>query len=119
VFPPEGGETAEMFAGYVGTLIVKRLYGLVYVNGVPQRDGGADEVEAAGLVHLVFVGAVAHLAEAVEEDRPGEGVAGLALVEAGGYPPSEDGDSSHSSAKRVRSILPISFNAHARPFLLG
>lgn len=101
------GQVTQTFAACAGTPVAQFPDGLVYADGVPQRDGGADEVEATSPIHLVLVGAVAHLAEAVEEDRPREDVASLALVEPGGNPSSDDGDFSHSSAKRVRSILPI------------
>ena len=55
--------------------------GALQVSGVPQDDCGDDEVEAGRSVLLVLVGAVADFAEPVNEDCPGQAVAGLALVE--------------------------------------
>ena len=54
------------------------------LDGIPEGDGSAQDVQAAGPVHLVLVGAVTHLPEAVEEDGPGECIPCLSLVEAAG-----------------------------------
>ncbi len=74
VLPSQGREVPEVLVRYVDSLAAQLANGRIYIGRVPQRDGGADEVEAAGPVHLVLVGAVAHLAQAVEEDRSREGV---------------------------------------------
>lgn len=80
---PEGRDDggARLLCGLLGRVVPERP--CLYIGCVPERDGGADEVETADAVHLVLVGAVAHLAEAVEEDCSGKGVAGLVLVEVG------------------------------------
>lgn len=51
------------------------------VSRVPQNDGGHDELEAGCAVLLVFVGAIADFAEAVNEDGTCQAVSGLALVQ--------------------------------------
>lgn len=57
--------------------------GAAEINRVPEDDCGDGEVEAGCAIALIFEGAVADFAEAVEEDRPLEGMVRLALVEAG------------------------------------
>jgi hypothetical protein len=57
--------------------------GLFEVAGVPQDDGGYEQVEAGGAIGLVLEPAVAQFAELVEEQRAGERVARLSLVESG------------------------------------
>lgn len=61
------------------------LDGLLQIDGVPQGDGGGYKIEAAGSVLLGLETAVAYFAQPVEEDGPGEGIAGLPLVESGLY----------------------------------
>ncbi len=70
----------EVLVGDVVAPAPELLDGPLDVDRVPQRYRGAQDVEAAGPVHLVLVGAVAHLAEAVEKDGPCQGVARLALL---------------------------------------
>ncbi len=48
---------------------------------VPEDDRGDNEVQAGGPVLLVFIGSVADFAEPMDEDRPGQTVAGLAFIE--------------------------------------
>src|SRR5437762_9363495 len=54
---------------------------LIEVPRVPQDDCGDEEVQARSAVLLVLVGAVADLAEAMDEDSPRQAVACFALVE--------------------------------------
>src|SRR3546814_18430626 len=56
---------------------------MLEIAGVPQDDGGDEQIEAGGAIGLVFEPPVAQLAELVEEECAGERVAGLALVESG------------------------------------
>ena len=53
----------------------------VQIEGVPQDDGGDEEVEAGSAMLLVFEGAVADFAETMQEDGARQAVARLALVE--------------------------------------
>ena len=39
------------------------------VHGIPQNDGGHDEIQATRTIALVFIGSVADFAEAIEEHR--------------------------------------------------
>ena len=55
--------------------------GRLQISRVPEDDGGDKQVEAGGAVLLVLVGSVADFAEPMDEDRAGQAVAGLALVE--------------------------------------
>src|SRR3546814_2272579 len=61
----------------------RRAGRLFEIAGVPQDDGGDEQIEAGGAIGLVFEPPVAQLAELVEEECAGERVAGLALVESG------------------------------------
>ena len=56
---------------------------LFEIAGIPQDDGGYEQIEAGGAIGLVLEPPVAQLAELVEEERPSERVAGLTLVEPG------------------------------------
>lgn len=47
---------------------------------VPQDDGGDEQVETGSVMLLVFIRAVAYLAESVDEDRPCQAVARLAPI---------------------------------------
>ncbi len=51
------------------------------IAGVPEDDGGDDQVEAEGTVLLVLERPVTDFTEAVDEDRPRQTVAGFAFVE--------------------------------------
>lgn len=50
------------------------------IAGVPQDDGGDEQVEAGGAIGLVLEPPITQFAELVEEERACERVAGLALV---------------------------------------
>ena len=63
------------------TIAAQRVRCPFQVNRVPQHDGCRNEIEAAGSVALLLEAAVADFAQAVEEHRPGERVARLALVQ--------------------------------------
>ena len=82
VFPAEWGEVRE--EGLVdGPLLESfdEVGGAFEVDGVPEDDGGGEEVESGCSVALVVEGSVADFAEAVEEHGSGERVAGFAFVE--------------------------------------
>ena len=70
VLPPQGGEVPQVLVGDLVAPASQLLDGPLDVNRVPQGYRRAQDVEAAGAVHLVLVGAVAHLAQAVEEHGP-------------------------------------------------
>jgi hypothetical protein len=59
------------------------------IHGVPERDRGGDEREAARTILLRFGRPIAQPAKAMEADRPGERVARLTLIELDGRLPAE------------------------------
>jgi hypothetical protein len=76
--------------GEVGEQLVRDILGLAQSgNGaleiprVPQDDCGDEEVQARSAVLLVLVGAVADLAEAMDEDSPRQAVACFATCSIG------------------------------------
>ena len=66
------------------TIAAQRMRRTLQVDRVPQHDGRRHQVEAAGPVALLLEAPIPDFAEAVEEHRPGQGVARLALVQFGG-----------------------------------
>ena len=50
------------------------------ISCVPQDNRGDEEIQTGGAVLLILVGAIADFAEPVNEDRPGQAVAGLSFV---------------------------------------
>ncbi len=80
MLPSKRGEVGQQVIGHVLDL-AQGGDGAFEVAGIPQYDRGDEQVEAGGAVLLVLVGAVADLAEAVEEDGACQAVAGFALVE--------------------------------------
>src|SRR3546814_10173494 len=71
------------------------------IAGVPQDDSGDEQVEAGCAIGLIFEPPVAQLAELVDEERAGECVAGLAVVESGlGASRSEEHTSELQSLRR-------------------
>lgn len=83
MFPAKGCDIADQFRLDVGAADCQVIKGGLQITGVPENDSGDQQVHARRSVRLVFEAAVAHLAQPVEEDRPGQGVAGLPFVEAG------------------------------------
>ena len=80
MLPAERGEVCQQ--------VIRDVFGLAQggdgtleIAGVPQDDGGHDEVEAGGAMLLVFVGPIANFPETMDEYRPGQAVTGLTLVE--------------------------------------
>src|SRR3954453_5906494 len=73
---------------YVGQQLIRDVLSLAQggdgafeIPRIPEDNRGDQQVEAGGAMLLVLVGAVADLAQPMDEDRPREAVAGLALVE--------------------------------------
>ena len=56
--------------------------GAFQIHGVPENDGGDNQVQAAGAISLALETAVAEVALAVKEDGTRESVSGFAFVEA-------------------------------------
>lgn len=58
------------------------LGGPLQVDRVPQHDGGGHQVQSAGPIALLLEAPIPDFTEAIEEHRPGQGVARLAFVQA-------------------------------------
>ena len=81
MLPAEGGDVRKEVVRNDLTPAAERVGSPGEIDGVPQDDGGSDEVEAGGAVALVLESTIAQLAETVEEHGPFEGVVRLALVQ--------------------------------------
>ncbi len=70
---------------FIDTMAVaaQSIRGALQVDRVPQHDGRRHQVEATGPVALLLETAVADFAQPVEEHRPGQRIAGFALVQSG------------------------------------
>jgi 6,7-dimethyl-8-ribityllumazine synthase len=65
----------------VGTTLSEIREGSLQIPCVPQDDSRHEQIQARSAVGLVLKAAVAHFAEAIEEDGSRQGIASLALVE--------------------------------------
>lgn len=81
MLPPQRGQILQQ-------RIVQRLAvgtqstgGTLQIDRVQQHDGRRHQIEAAGPVALLLKTAVADFTQSVEEDRPGQRVARLALIQ--------------------------------------
>jgi hypothetical protein len=63
-----------------GTTFPECIHGSLEVHRVPERDGGDHEIQTAGSVALIFIGAIPDLTQPMEEHRPRERVPRLSLV---------------------------------------
>lgn len=52
------------------------------IDGIPERDGGCDQIESTGPMTLILKGSVSYLAQAIGEYGAGEGVAGFSFIKA-------------------------------------
>jgi hypothetical protein len=86
--PTERRDVGEKLIGNDLAARAQLLYGAAEINDVPKDDGGDGEIEARGAVALVFASPIADFPEAMEEDGASDGIARLALVEAGVGSPS-------------------------------
>ena len=66
------------------TALPEGIHGSLEIDGIPERDGGDDEIQTAGAIPLVLIGAIPNFAETMEEYGPGECVACLSFVQAAG-----------------------------------
>ena len=70
------------FRSHVATLATQLGKSAFKIDRVPEDDRGDQKVEARGAIGLALEAPVAHFTQPIEEDRAGECVARLALVEA-------------------------------------
>ena len=80
MLPAERGEMSQQAIRNILDL-AKGDHGALEVSGVPKDDRGDEQVEAGCAMLLVLVGAVADFAEAMDEHRAGQAIAGFAFVE--------------------------------------
>ena len=73
----------------VGALMAEVVDRAAEIEGVSEDDSGGDQVQPRGTMPLVLEGAVAQLAQTVEEDCPSKSVACLALVQVGARSPAQ------------------------------
>ena len=86
------------------------------VHGIPQNDGGHDEIQATRTIALVFIGSAADFAEAIEEHPAAQRVVLLAFVQSYVTAAPQLRACIHSRVNKVRSTLPSSRSAWAIPF---
>ena len=81
MLPPERGDVGQKFVGNGRALSAQLPNRPVEIDRVPVNDGGGDETETRSTEALVFEGTISDFALTMEEHRPPERVACLALVE--------------------------------------
>ena len=116
MFPSEWRDVLEE-SGIDGLRLSKCLDSTFEVDGVPERDGCCDQVQSTGPMTVVFKGAVPYLAQAVEEDGAGEGIAGFSFIKDGGDATAQGGI--FEPGERVEAFVPCgpsSRSASARLF---
>jgi hypothetical protein len=74
VLPAQRREVGKKVVGHTLSL-AQGVDRVVQIAGVPQGDGGDEEVQTGGAVLLVLVGAVADFAEPMNEDGACQAVA--------------------------------------------
>ncbi len=89
VLPAERGEEFEQFGVDSEAAPSRSSDGPLDINGIPERDCGCDECEAAGPIALLLEAAIPDLSQAAEEDGSCESVASFAFVEASVNAPPE------------------------------
>lgn len=94
----------------------QKLDGLVEIDGIPVDDGGSDEAEPGGPETLVLEGAIADLAQPVEEYGAAQGIAGLALVEPSMAALTQGWVGQPLQSEQSRSIRPKARSARDRAF---
>src|ERR1700747_1033476 len=62
-------------------LLLKQTDRTFQIDRVPEDDCGHYQVQSAGAIPLILEGPVSHLAEAVKEHRPRQGVLGFSFVQ--------------------------------------
>jgi hypothetical protein len=83
VFPAQRRQVLQQLAVHRFAGLDQPLGGALQVHRVPQHDGGRHQVETAGPVALLLETPIPDFPKAVEEHRPGQGVACFTLVQTG------------------------------------
>jgi hypothetical protein len=72
----------QQFVRNSPALLLKQTDRTFQIDCVPEDDCGHYQVQSAGAIPLILEGPVSHLAEAVKEHRPRQGVLGFSFVPA-------------------------------------
>ena len=80
MLPPQRGQILQQRVVQRLAVGTQSTGGTLQIDRVPQHDGRRHQIEAAGPVALLLKTAVADFTQSVEEDRPGQRVARLALI---------------------------------------
>ncbi len=83
MIPAERGEVSEQGVVHRSPL-PERIHGTLEIDRIPERDGGDHEIQTAGAIPLVLIGAIPNFAEAMKEYGPRERVTRLSFVQATG-----------------------------------
>lgn len=81
MLPPQRGQILQQRIVQSLAVGTQSTGGTLQIDRVPQHDGRRHQIEAAGPVALLLKTAVADFTQSVEEDRPGQRVARLALIQ--------------------------------------
>ena len=82
VLPAEWRQMGQITGCRMMPLIAQVIDGALQVGRIPENDGRDEQVQTAGAMALVLIGAVADFAEPVEEYGTAERILLLALIEA-------------------------------------
>src|SRR6266851_1202380 len=82
MFPAEGRQVGQITGCRMVALLTQVIDGALQVGCIPQNDGCDEQVQPAGAMELVLIGAVADFSEPVEEYGAAERILLLTLVEA-------------------------------------
>ena len=64
-----------------GTTLPECIHGSFEVHRIPERDGGDHQIQTAGTISLILIGAIPDLAQPMEEHRTRERVPSLSIVQ--------------------------------------
>ncbi len=81
MLPPQRRQILQQCVVQRRAVATQSTGGTLQIYRVPQHDGRRHQIEAAGPVALLLKTAVADFTQSVEEDRPGQRVARLALIQ--------------------------------------
>ena len=119
MLPAERGDVPDQLGRHRRAAMPEHVERRVQIARVPQDNGGDQQVQPRCPIGLVLEGAVAQLAQAVEEYRAGKRIARLALVQPGIGAPAQLTAAEPVERKKASLMRPISRSATASPFCRG
>ena len=81
MLPSQWRQVREVSRSGFNPLLSQVVHGALQVDGVPQDDGGDQQIETTCSIALILIGTIADFPESVEEHGPSQSVMLLALVE--------------------------------------